>query len=630
MSEEFSGSHSIPSEAQDTHSDADYAVFEHLHFPACILGKDGKMIFGNRAFNNLFKNEDGQTHLNWDHPLSSKYRKRMAQAYLKAMGGIENKCFAIINSSDGQELPVEIYLSPLYTEKAVSSILVLMHIADRSLMTFDKSTLSLISEDNFQYDTQHLQFSPLPILRFNRNMEIIKISASIEGFLGYSREEFIEKHSVGLKDIFLYDADRVKNAIAEIFTGERPFHRKGEIKVGTKNSESKITNLTIYPVVMNNEISTVELVFEDITEVKSLKDKINSINRIQLLHDITKGFLHSLNNSINIIMSQTQLLLQITEKRTVIDGIHTIEQSALKIVDNIRRVQNSIAKKNYFDEERTESLVNIIEDTIEFARMRFKVDDKEKRRDIAIEKKYFSSVSITIDTGLLREIIISIILKVATYIDKKGTIEILLKENNDVTLSFKVVKALSADDTVELHNLVNVFSGIDIRQAAEKINLKIIEEESAENYSIKIVFPQRLISSSRPDESEEKNVKLRDLDIIIVEDEIALKKILFEIFDRMGNRVFICDNGLDALEEFKKKHYDLVISDYGIPGITGLELAVRVKEIQEQVKTVLLSGWTLEDLTVYHNVIDLFMPKPFKLDDLIKNISHLLNASKKS
>jgi two-component SAPR family response regulator len=126
-----------------------------------------------------------------------------------------------------------------------------------------------------------------------------------------------------------------------------------------------------------------------------------------------------------------------------------------------------------------------------------------------------------------------------------------------------------------------------------------------------------------PDAAE---YRLRDHDIIIVEDEKTLQEILFELFDSMGNRVFVCDNGEDALLEFKKGGYDVIVTDYGIKGITGIELATRAKEIDERVVTVLLSGWMLSDLKSYKNVVDVFLPKPFKLDDLIKEISKTIQA----
>ncbi len=43
---------------------------------------------------------------------------------------------------------------------------------------------------------------------------------------------------------------------------------------------------------------------------------------------------------------------------------------------------------------------------------------------------------------------------------------------------------------------------------------------------------------------------------------------------------------------------------------------------------MLLSGWMLNNLDAYKNVIDLFLPKPFKLDSLITEISKLVKDIK--
>jgi len=614
----------INQKEQQNLPDDTYAVFESLHYPICIINIDGLLNFSNRAFKDLHGSGDNELRLYSDHPFYPEYRKRLAQAYLSALNGTERQTFAVLKTIEDEKLPVEIYLFPMFEDKEVTGILALIRTVDERLLSYDGSSLKQLAEESFLYDDQHFEFSPIPSFRINEETEIIKCSQSFEGFMGFKIAEILEKKLLTFESIFLYDADRIKKTIADIFSGTLPFNRKGEIKIINRADDEKIVNLTMYPILENNKISSIEIVMEDITEIKSLKESINSINRIKLLQDITKGFLHSLNNSINIIMSQTQMLLQITEKDSVMDGIRSVETAANDIVDNIRRVQNSIAEKSYRYGERTEPLVNVIEDAIEFSRMQFKVEDKEKRRNIVIEKKYFTAAHIQIDTGLLREIIISIILKVSGYISKKGKIDVTLKENSDISLIVCAEKGKEISDTLQFPKMINVFSGIDIRQAAEKINLKIFEEESANEYKIKAVFPQRAIIDKGQREQPDIEIKIRDLDIIIIEDEKALQKILFELFDRMGNRVFICENGTEALEEFKQNHYDLVITDYGILGITGIELAARIKELREDIPIVLLSGWTIDDIDAYKNIVDIFIPKPFKLDDLLKNVSHLL------
>jgi PAS domain S-box-containing protein len=607
---------------------SDHAIFESLKHPVSIIGKDGMILWGNRAYHEFFISGTGEIRLDWEHPFFPEYRKRIAQSYLAAQHGVEKRCFAVVNAPSGDHLPVEIHLFPMYTGDAVTSILALMIIVDDRLLSFDRSTLSIISEENFQYDNLHFEFSPMPIVRVNNEMQIIRCSHSLEGFIGYSAEEILGDKAATFDTIFAADAEKIRKAVAVLLAGETTFRRLGETKITARDGEKKIANLILYPIVDDKEITAVEIIMEDITKIKELKSRINAANRVNLFTDITRGFLHSLNNTMNVILSRTQLLLQITEKDSVTEGIQVIEESATEIAGQVKRIQNFIGTARESAEDMVEPLVDVIEDAIEFSNMQFKVYNIDNTKNIRIDKKYFSGVHVNTNTRLLREIITSIILKVSNNILKSGTINIALRQNHDLHLTVEARKDPATGSQSAPPAFVNIFSGIDIRQVSEMINLKIIEEEAPESYAIKAIFPSRILIDREKKESDTIDYRLRDLDIMIVEDEKALQKILFELFDKMGNRVFVCDDGKTAIEEFKRKPYDILVTDYGIPGITGIELSARIKEIKEDTITVLLSGWMLDDVKAYRNVADLFLPKPFKLDILLKKIAKTISEKR--
>jgi CheY-like chemotaxis protein len=603
----------------------EFQILESLRYPACILASDGMLVYGNSTFRKFFRTENNDMRLDWEHPFFPEYRKRIAQSYLNALKGQETRCFAVLNSPDGTQLPVEIYLFPMMAGESVSSIMVLLNIVDDRILSFNRSTLSMISEDNFQYESLLYEFSPMPILRFNQKAEVIKCSQTAESFLGFSMNDIREGTPFPLKSAFIYDADRIKNAITEITGGTSTFHRIGEVKISTPAGQQKIANIILYPIIQEGEMAAVEMILEDITAIKEIRDQLISMKRVNLINNITKGLLHSFNNTINVIMSKTQLLLQITEKESVTEGIQLIEESAMEIIHQIRSFNNYISRDGLAQEDIVEPLINIVEDAIEFFRLQFKIEEKDAKRSITVERKYFSNVFVKTNTKHLREVIISAILKVSDFIAARGSIDITLKENGDLNLQVRVNHG-GVPDEAQIHTEY-ASSGIDIRQTAEKIGLKIIEEESQEFYSIKIIIPSKLVRDKQEkEEVVEMEYRLRDLDIIIVEDEPALQRILFELFDRMGNRVFICANGNEALEEFKKRRYHMVLTDYGIEGITGIELAARIKELDESTVTILLSGWLVDDIPSYKNIVDLFIPKPFKLDDMLKKISKIFLA----
>ncbi len=603
-----------------------YEVFDELSFPVCVVGTDGEILDKNRSFRELFESENSSVRLDLDHPFFPEYRRRIAVSYLRSLRGQDRQCFAVLRTTSGERLPVEIYLFPMKKGESVASILVFLKIVDNRILSFDKST-SVMIEECTGNNLPIYEFSPFPIVRLNREGEIVYASPSLESLTGYGVQELQKKQKLLFKMVSHYSFEKIKRAILYILHGRVTFKRIGEIKLTTKNDEEKWANLTIYPIIEQKEVVAVELIVEDITKVKRLENKISLLSRIQLIGDITKGLLHSFNNIINIIMSRSQMLLQITEKDAVLDGLRVIERTAGEGVKQVRRIEDFIGEGERLQESEQENLIHILEDAIEFAKIQFKVEEKEKRRFIGIEKKYYSRIVVNTNIRLLRELLVAIIFRVANVITRDGVLSIVFKDNGAPALKVTVQKTETGEEAVRKEGFYN---DIDLRRIAEKINMKIIEEESAKEYSIQTVIPPSMIVDKDEIEASDNTIKVRDLDVMIVEDEKELQDILNELFNKMGNRVVVFANGEDALAEFKEKQYDILITDYQIQGITGLELSARIKEINENTLTVLLSGWMLNDLKAYKNVVDVYYPKPFKLDDLITGISKLMTAKKKN
>lgn len=600
-------------------------TFDALQFPVCIIGINGDLIHSNREFRRLFNTDEDTVSLDWSHPFFPEYRRRIAVAYLRALKGQERQCFAVMRTSDGSKKPVEIYLYPMFRDKEIYSILVFLKIVDDRILSFDKSTSHLYDEEESGYDSNIFDFSPFPIIRLDHSGTIIKASASLECLFGYGVDEMRAKRNILFKSVTLYDFSRLRKSITRIWAGDIAFKRIGEVRISTKGNEDKWVNVILYPIYKDNRVVAVELILEDVTKLKRLESKLSYMNRLQIIGDLSKGLFHSFNNIIHVILSRAHLLLQLTEKDAVLEGLRVIEETAMKSVRQIRRIQNFISEGEKLQVAEEENLIEVIEDAIEFTKLQFKVEEREKRRKIKIDRKYFALHTIRADGQLLREIFISMIFKVSSYIKEVGVVNITLRENNGLVINVSVEDLDRISGAEETARSV-LLSDVDIRRIAERMNIKIIEEESQNSYSMKAILPSRLLVKKKREEAEGIEYKLRNLDVMIIEDEKELREILFEMFDRLGNRVYVSEGREEALSELKNGRFDVIITDYGLSGITGLELLARVKEIDENVVTVLLTGWILNEIKAYKNVVDLFVQKPFKLEVLIKGISRILKS----
>ncbi len=86
-----------------------------------------------------------------------------------------------------------------------------------------------------------------------------------------------------------------------------------------------------------------------------------------------------------------------------------------------------------------------------------------------------------------------------------------------------------------------------------------------------------------------------------------------------------------ALEHFKinRKDYILIVSDLRMPGINGIELLKRIKELNPLVRTVLMTAFEFDDELfqqyVEKQIINGFLQKPIMLKDLVKEVDNQLH-----
>lgn len=596
-------------------------ILDRLLHPVCILTSKSMIEYANNPFVELFDIDIKEKKFDWPNLFCAECKKTVSRNFVDALNGAFTSCLAeICTGEDEPCIPVEVTMQPIINAGMVHSVLVFI-----TPLEEEDVSAGPVHEAG-QCDSSknsYFEFSPFPVMRFGRDMKVAKLSRSFEGTLGYTIDDMIRGECQAVNALFKYDSEKIKNSILEVFRGHVPFKRFGEIKIRTSSGEERIVNIQAYPVYIDKEIRFIDLIMEDITKLKELKAKLSAMKRLNLINDIGLGFIHSINNTINVILNQTQYLQIITEKNSVSDGLKQIESYVQEVVEQLRRIQGFLEERGTEREEREEPLAGIINDAVEFVRIHFKVDENRRKRSITIDNDYRCTFNIRTDTFFLRELLIWAMLKVSVYSGKKSVMQVRFVRGNLHYITVSIDRARGADSENIIPYTIDSFSPSEIRNAAEKFNIKVIEEESPEQYSVRIVFPQRMIIEKAVVKSEDNFNSIEDRNIMIVEDELALQTILGNLFERMGNRVFITSNGGDAFEEFKKNHYDIVITDYDVAGLTGIELAARVKEINEDSLTILLSGWSMGDIKGYRGFIDLFMAKPFSIDDLIHGIASL-------
>ncbi|MHA1378071.1 MAG: response regulator [Candidatus Helarchaeota archaeon] len=84
--------------------------------------------------------------------------------------------------------------------------------------------------------------------------------------------------------------------------------------------------------------------------------------------------------------------------------------------------------------------------------------------------------------------------------------------------------------------------------------------------------------------------------LIIVDDNIEICETLKDIFDDIGYKVTIANNGYDVIELIRSDGYDFILMDIKMPGINGVETFKKIKEINPKLKVIMMTAYSLDDL----------------------------------
>jgi len=114
--------------------------------------------------------------------------------------------------------------------------------------------------------------------------------------------------------------------------------------------------------------------------------------------------------------------------------------------------------------------------------------------------------------------------------------------------------------------------------------------------------------------------------ILAVEDEPDIRRIIAMTLHRAGYYVDTAEDGAFAWKALNASHYDLLITDNTMPGVTGLELIMKVRSEEMPLSVILASGTVpTEELDSHPWLqLDAVLLKPYSMEELLGAVKKVL------
>jgi len=430
-------------------------------------------------------------------------------------------------------------------------------------------------------------------------------------------------------------------------------HRRalaGEI-VEVQSVRDGVTLSSIFRPIKNDigEITGVLGLALDITERKRLEEQLHQSEKMQAIGELAGGVAHDFNNQLSVILSSAEFIKgEIEENSTSALLINNIITGAERSADLTKKLLAFARKGKYVT--TTVDIEKIIFEVVSM--LKHSVDKKIKI------SQYLNADPSTVsgDLSQLQNAVLNITLNSRDAMPKGGELNIstdlvsigkryIEKKNleikpgeylkvsitdNGIGMDPKTLKRIYEPffTTKETGKgtgmgLASVFGTIKNHHGA-------IEVESKQGSgTTTVIF---LPSVTTPAVKLDNNITIptkAEGQILIVDDEELIVEPLQLLLTKKGYKAIACENGIEAVKIYKEswKKIDMVLLDVVMPEMDGQETFQAMKEINPDVKVLLLSGFSIEGKAkeIIKDGALGFLQKPVNANGLFIKMAEVLN-----
>lgn len=111
--------------------------------------------------------------------------------------------------------------------------------------------------------------------------------------------------------------------------------------------------------------------------------------------------------------------------------------------------------------------------------------------------------------------------------------------------------------------------------------------------------------------------------VLVVDDDCMLRELLTDYLEQVGFEVRTAPDGRAGLHALGECHFDLILTDYRMPTMTGLEMAAYIRRSDAVTPIILITGdlYTLDPEVIAQAGITRVLPKPLQMNELLNKCS---------
>jgi signal transduction histidine kinase len=393
------------------------------------------------------------------------------------------------------------------------------------------------------------------------------------------------------------------------------------------------------------------LLVRDVTAERQIQERLQAQERLAAVGHLAAGIAHDFNNIVSVITLYAQLLRHGGQLDPVdYERVTVIEQQSVHARNLIRQVLD-FSRRSVIQLEPVD-LGQIVAETV---RMVQRTLPESIEMNVAIDDKRHI---IDGDAGQIQQALMNLVVNARDAMPDGGRLSIRLSSHHVPSAEQAPVAGMAAGDWyvlevedtgagIEPEHLARIFdpffttkphgkgSGLGLAQVYGIVHQHkaqiAVRSQPAAGACFSLYFSAR---TGVPTKLDLPGVVATDRDghftILLVEDNETARNATCAVLDMLGYQVIVASHGREALDCYLRKEcrVDLVLSDLVMPEMSGQELYRELRERQETVRMVIMTGYPLEDggRNLLEMGIVAWLQKPFSVEQLEQKLHEVLHG----
>ncbi len=348
--------------------------------------------------------------------------------------------------------------------------------------------------------------------------------------------------------------------------------------------------------------------------------------KLRVLGEMASGVIHDINNMLGAILGRAQLVEEI--KRHV----EQIEMIAMQAGETVKRLQE-FTRQGHRTDFQPVDLNAVVADAIEVTRHRWETQAQERGIFYTIDSNLEDGVTVSAIHSELVDAAANIILNALDAMPSGGPLHLGTSRRDDLCVLTVADEGIGMTPEQAAHVFSPFYTtkgehgtglGLAVVYGIVKRHSGEVRVESTLGQGCRFVI-------SLPFAVPESSVPVTAIDspdpgrrrVLLCDDDTTILDVIGEALRDVGHDVHTCDAGAAAIVAMEDGDFDVLITDLGMPGVNGWDVARRARQMEPPLPVIVISGWgaSITQEQMDEAGVCLVLPKPFRLEQIRQAIS---------